>query len=96
MLVAAQIASPFKTIIIFLKEDTMTDSIKIGDQVEWKSSQGKIVGVVKKKLIKPIMIKTHKVAASAQNPQYLVESEQTKSKAAHKKEALTKITKNKD
>ena len=93
MLVAAQIASPFKTIIIFLKDDTMVDSIKIGDQVEWKSSQGKIVGVVKKKLTKPIMIKTHKVAASAQNPQYLVESEQTKSKAAHKKEELTKITK---
>ena len=93
MLVAAQIASPFKTIIIFLKEDTMTDSIKIGNRVEWKSSQGKIVGVVKKKLTKPIMIKTHKVAASVQNPQYLVESEQTKSKAAHKKAALTKVTK---
>ena len=39
------------------------------------------------------MIKTHKVAASEQNPQYLVESEQTKSIAAHKKAALTKVTK---
>ena len=39
------------------------------------------------------MIKTHKVAASEQNPQYLVESEQTKNKAAHKKAALTKVTK---
>ncbi len=93
MLVAAQTTSPFKTIFKFLKEFTMTDSIKIGDQVEWKSSQGKIIGVVQKKLTKPIIIKTHKVAASVQNPQYLVESEQTKSKAAHKKAALTKVTK---
>ena len=71
----------------------MANSIKIGDHVEWESSQGKIAGVVKKKLVKPMMIKSHKVDASVENPQYLVESAQTKSKAAHKKEALTKITK---
>lgn len=78
MLVAAQITLPFKIIIILSKEFRMTKSIKIGDQVECKSSYRKIVEVVKKKLTKPIMIKTENVAASAQNPQHLVESEQTK------------------
>ena len=63
----------------------MADSIKIGDQVEWRASQSKIKGVVKKILIKPIMIKSHHVTASAENPQYLVESAHSKSKAAHKK-----------
>lgn len=69
----------------------MADSIKMGDAVEWQSQQGKIVGVVKKKLTKPMAIKGHKVAASDDNPQYLVESDKTKSQAAHKEEALTKI-----
>ena len=36
-------------------------------------------------------IKGHKVAASDDNPQYLVESDKTKSLAAHKEEALTKV-----
>ena len=71
----------------------MTDPLKTGDQVEWKSQQGKIVGVVKKKLTKPMAIKGHKVAASADDPQYLVESDKTKAQAAHKAEALTKVKK---
>ena len=69
----------------------MADSIKMGDAVEWQSQQGKIIGVVKKKLTKPMAIKGHKVAASDDNPQYLVESDKTKSLAAHKEEALTKV-----
>ena len=69
----------------------MVDSIKTGDKVEWQSQQGKIVGVVKKKLTKPMAIKEHKVAATAEDPQYLVESDKTKAQAAHKAEALTKI-----
>ena len=69
----------------------MADSIKTGDAVEWQSQQGKIVGVVKKKLTKPMAIKGHKVAATAEDPQYLVESDKTKAQAAHKAEALTKV-----
>ena len=69
----------------------MADSIKTGDAVEWQSQHGKIVGVVKKKLTKPMAIKGHKVAASADDPQYLVESDKTKAQAAHKAEALTKV-----
>jgi len=69
----------------------MADSIKTGDAVEWQSQQGKIVGVVKKKLTKPMAIKGHKVAATADDPQYLVQSDKTNAQAAHKEEALTKV-----
>lgn len=69
----------------------MTDSFKQGDRVEWKTAQGQIQGKVKRKLTEPIEIKGHHVAASEDNPQYLVESEQTGKEAAHKPESLKKI-----
>ena len=68
----------------------MSESLKPGDRVEWESSQGPVKGKVKKKLTKPIDIKGHHVAASPDNPEYLVESEKTGADAAHKPEALKK------
>lgn len=62
-----------------------------GDRVEWKTSQGKTTGVVKKKLTSPIDIKDHHVAASEDNPEYLVESDKTGKEAAHKPDALKKV-----
>jgi hypothetical protein len=70
----------------------MADKLKSGDKVEWETSQGKTSGTVKKKLTKPTDIKGHHVAASADDPQYLVESEKTGAEAAHKPEALKKNT----
>lgn len=71
----------------------MADKLKKGDQVAWETSQGKTSGTVKKKLTKPIDIKGHHVAASTDNPEYLVESEKSGGQAAHKPEALKKIKK---
>lgn len=68
---------------------------KPGDKVEWETSQGTTTGVVKKKLTKPRMIKGHKVAASAEDPEYLVETAGSKKLAAHKPEALKKAGSNK-
>lgn len=73
----------------------MSDSLKPGDRVEWESSQGKVTGKVKKKLVKPTEIKGHHVAASPENPEYLVESEKTGAEAAHKPEALKKASRKK-
>jgi hypothetical protein len=70
----------------------MADKLKTGDKVEWETSQGKTSGTVKKKLTEPTDIKGHHVAASADDPQYLVESEKTGAEAAHKPEALKKKT----
>ena len=66
----------------------MAEKLKTGDKVEWESSQGKTSGTVKKKLTKPTDIKGHHVAASADNPKYLVESEKSGKEAAHKPAAL--------
>ncbi|MBD1808432.1 DUF2945 domain-containing protein [Microcoleus sp. FACHB-SPT15] len=69
----------------------MSDQFKKGDKVEWNSAQGKITGEVKKKLTSPTDIKGHHVAASKDNPEYLVESEKTGKQAAHKPDSLKKL-----
>lgn len=68
----------------------MPDRLKKGDQVEWATSQGRTTGTVTKKLTAPIDIKGHHVAASKDNPEYLVESSKTGAQAAHKPKALRK------
>ena len=67
----------------------MAKPVKVGDKVGWKSSGGSSTGKVVKKLTAPRMIKGHKVAASKNNPEYLVETGEGK-QAAHKASALTK------
>jgi hypothetical protein len=68
----------------------MADKLKRGDKVEWETSQGKTSGTVKKKLTAPTDIKGHHVAASKENPEFLVESEKSGKEAAHKPESLKK------
>ena len=67
----------------------MTDTLKSGDRVSWNSHGGTAHGTVVKKLTSPTTIKGHKVAASKDNPEYLVETDDGK-QAAHKPEALRK------
>ncbi len=71
----------------------MAEDLKKGDRVKWDTSNGETVGDVKEKLTQPINIKKHHVAASEEDPQYLVESEKTGKEAAHKPESLEKIDK---
>ena len=68
----------------------MTKSVKVGDKVEWDSSGGHSTGKVVKKVTSTTHIKGHKVAATKDEPQYIVESSKSGKKAAHKPEALTK------
>jgi Hypervirulence associated proteins TUDOR domain len=70
------------------EKSSVSDELKEGDKVEWNSAQGKIKGTVKKKLTEPTEIQGHHVAASPENPQYLIESDKTGKAAAHKPEAL--------
>ena len=69
----------------------MAKELKPGDKVEWRYGRGKAVGRVVKKQTTPTQIKGHKVAASREHPEYIVESEKSGAKAAHKAEALKKI-----
>lgn len=64
--------------------------LKSGDSVEWKSIQGVVHGTVEKELTSATTIKGHHVAASDQNPEYLVKSDKTGAKAAHKPNSLKK------
>ena len=68
----------------------MAKVLHSGDNVEWDSSGGPSTGKVVRKLIRATCIKGHKVAASQDNPEYLVESDKSGKRAAHKPEALTK------
>jgi hypothetical protein len=69
----------------------MTDkTFRAGDTVKWDHSQGTTTGKVVRKLTTPTKIKDHKVAASADNPEYLVESGKTGARAAHKPSELRK------
>ena len=70
---------------------SVAKTFKRGEAVSWRSSQGTIAGTVEKKLTKPMEIEGHHVAASPQNPEYLVASKRTGAKAAHKPGALKKI-----
>ena len=60
------------------------------DEVSWNSSGGESEGHVVKKLTSETHIKGHKVAASKDNPEYLVESDKSGKRAAHKPESLKK------
>ncbi len=67
----------------------MTKALKPGDKVSWKSHGGEAHGKVVKKITSPTKIKSHKVAASPDNPEFIVETDEGK-RAAHKPGALTK------
>lgn len=68
----------------------MNKKLKKGDKVEWNTPQGKTEGTVRRKLMKSAKIKEHKIKASEDNPEYLVESDKTGKLAAHKPSALKK------
>ncbi|HWJ64036.1 MAG TPA: DUF2945 domain-containing protein [Acidimicrobiales bacterium] len=66
----------------------MADHLRAGSRVRWNTSQGETVGKVVRKLTEPCDIEGHHVAASEDEPQYLVESEKTGARAAHRPDAL--------
>ena len=68
----------------------MADDFKAGDKVTWSSHGGTAQGKVVKKLTGETHIKGHKVAASKDDPQFLVETDEGK-QAAHKPSALRKV-----
>lgn len=64
--------------------------LKKGDHVTWNTSQGKTEGTVVRKQTTPTQIKGHKVAASADDPQFIVKSDKSGKQAAHKPSGLKK------
>ena len=76
---------------IYWREQLATaKTLKSGDKVSGDSSGGHSVGTVVKQQTTPTQIKGHKVAASADNPQYIVKSDKSGKVAAHKPGELKK------
>jgi hypothetical protein len=69
----------------------VAENLKANDRVEWSTSQGPTRGRVKKKLTERTRIKGQTIAASDEDPRYLVESEKTGEEAAHKGDALRRV-----
>ncbi len=67
----------------------MSKELEKGDKVKWKSHGGEAHGTVEKRQTSRTTIKGHKVAASPENPQFIVKTAEGK-KAAHKADALTR------
>lgn len=63
-------------------------ALETGDRVEWDHSQGSTIGKVVRVATSPTAIKGHKVAASEDNPEYIVESGPTGARAAHRPSEL--------
>jgi len=68
----------------------MAKKLSPGDEVSWNTPQGQTRGTVKKVITKPMKIETHKVAASKEHPEVLVQSEKSGKLAAHLPESLHK------
>lgn len=70
----------------------MADELKRGDRVEWKFGRGKAVGVVRKKLTARTTVGGHVVAASKDDPRYLVETEKSRKQVAKRPEVLKRVS----
>lgn len=69
----------------------MADFTK-GDRVSWNTSQGRTQGHVVEKRVKDFEFDGQEFTASTDEPSYLVESEKTGARAAHKGSALRRLS----
>lgn len=67
----------------------MSDNLRKGDKVSWKSHGGEATGKVEKKLTDDTKIKGQQIRADKDDPKYLVKSDNG-GEAAHKPSALKK------
>jgi hypothetical protein len=68
----------------------MTKEFSKGDKVEWSSHGAEAIGEVEEKITSRTEAAGRTVAASEDEPQYLVRSDKSGREAVHKPDALTK------
>ncbi|WP_413316687.1 DUF2945 domain-containing protein [Agrococcus sp. 1P02AA] len=68
----------------------MSDRYEVGDKVSWNSEAGRVSGEVTKVHTSDFEFLGRTRRASADEPQYEVQSDKTDAKAAHKGSALRK------
>jgi hypothetical protein len=70
----------------------MAKELQHGDRVEWNFGRGRAIGTVQRKLTAPTTIGRQRVAATPDDPRYLVVTD-TGKEAAKRAETLRKIPK---
>lgn len=65
--------------------------LTVGDRVSWGTSQGRTQGVIEERKVRDFTFADQKFTASEDEPAYIVSSEKTGAKAAHKGSALRKL-----
>jgi hypothetical protein len=68
----------------------MTD-LSVGDRVSWNTSQGRTRGKILERKESDFQFAGQKFTASSSEPAFMVQSEKTGAKAAHKASALRKL-----
>jgi hypothetical protein len=69
----------------------MTKDLSTGDRVSWNTSQGRTQGTVEEKRTKDFRFAGQSFTASDDEPAYIVTSEKSGEKAAHKGSALRRL-----
>lgn len=69
----------------------MASELNKGDRVSWNTSQGRTRGVVVERKTRDFEFAGQHFTASAEEPAYVVESEKSGDRAAHKGSALRKL-----
>lgn len=67
-------------------------TLRKGDRVSWNTSQGRTHGTIVDRKTKDFTFDGQDFTASSDEPAYIVESEKTGAKAAHKGSALSKLS----
>lgn len=74
----------------------MAQAFKPGDKVEWQVGQGTTTGTVQKRVTESTEVDGQTVAASEDEPRYLVENDSTGQVTGHKPETLTSVNDSSD
>lgn len=69
----------------------MSKELRKGDRVSWNTSQGRTQGSVVERRTSDFQFAGQHFTASADEPAYIVESEKSGDRAAHKGSALRKL-----
>jgi hypothetical protein len=69
----------------------MTDELRRGDRVEWSFRGHRVTGTVRRKLVKRTEIEGRAVAASKDDPRYVVRSERSGKETVRRAEKLRRL-----
>ncbi|MEY2850078.1 MAG: hypothetical protein RI885_2745 [Actinomycetota bacterium] len=69
----------------------MSDSLSVGDRVSWGTPQGRTQGEIVERKTKDFTFADQHFTASDDEPAFIVKSEKSDAKAAHKGSSLRKL-----